>query len=99
VLVVIDAFKGRWFARWGNWAVDLEWKDDGWEVTVWRQLPGKRFRHALGSYAGYATTEEAVEQACKVMRDDGAVVLIIDRPGLTLERILSFKPRLELVLA
>ncbi len=91
--------KGKWTSRWGNWAVDLEWKTSGWEVTVWRQLPGKKFRHALGSYGGYATTDEAIDQACRVMKDDGARVLVTDRPDVTVKSFLSFKPQLELVLA
>lgn len=91
--------KGKWTARWGNWLVELQWKSTNWEVTVWRQLPGKKFRHALGSYDGFATTEEAIDKACKVMKDDGAYVLITDRPDATLKSFLSFKPRMELVLA
>jgi hypothetical protein len=89
--------KGKWSARWANWAVGLEWKADGWEVAVWRQLPGKTFRHPLGTQGGFLTTSEAVSWACKVMRDNGASVLVLGAPGLTLETALSFTPTLEVV--
>jgi len=99
VTTAAQLLKGKWTARWANWSVGLEWKAGGWEVTVWRQLPGKKFRHALGSHDGLRTTEEAVSWACRVMRDDGAKVMVLDAPTLTLESALSFRPTLEVVLA
>lgn len=91
--------KGRWVARWGNWSVDLEWQADAWKVILWRQRPGRTYRHLLAEETGFVRVEEAVAWACRIMRTDGAQVMILGREDLTLESILSFKPALEVVLA
>ncbi len=97
--IAAQLLKGKWSARWANWAVALEWKTDGWEVAVWRQLPGKTFRHPLGSQGGFLTTSEAVTWACNVMRDNGAVMMVLGAPNFPLEAALNFTPELSVVRA
>jgi hypothetical protein len=85
---------GAWQARWANWVVHLEANEGGWDVKVWLWLPGKpaTARRELAVASKMASHEEAVKWACQAMRDDGATVMVLDAPSITLESMLQFAP-------
>lgn len=85
---------GAWTARWANWVVLLEATDKGWDVKVWRWLFGKpaSARHELAAQRAMATHDEAIKWACDVMKNDGATVMVLDAPSMTLESVLQFTP-------
>ena len=87
----------RWFARWGNWSVGLRQADDTWNVTVWRWLPGKPLacRHELDACDGFKTRTAAIEWAAAVMKRDGARIMVLDAPGITIASTLAFDPAPE----
>lgn len=86
--------KGAWSARWANWVVGLQATEAGWDVVVWQWLFNKppSARRELESKKGFVTHEEAIKWACDVMRKDGATVMILDAPSMTLETVLQFAP-------
>ncbi len=90
--------KGAWSARWGNWVVGLRVCDGKWAAKVWRWQPGESLaaRSEINTQDGFDTQKDAVTWACGVMREDGAVVMILDAPSIVLENMLRFQPAPEL---
>lgn len=78
--------------------VGLQRLDSSWGVKVWRWAPGSGLeaRTLLAKCDYFTTREKAVEWAADLMRSDGAKVLVLDAPGLTVESMLWFKPAPEL---
>jgi len=88
-----------WSARWGNWQVVLQEFDPGrWGVKVHRWPPGAglELRSVLATCDLFGTRDAAIDWACDVMKSDGARVLVLDAPGLTLRAMLQFTPAPEL---
>jgi hypothetical protein len=97
VTTAAQLLKGRWAARWADWVVRLEWKAEGWEASVSRQLHGETCLHSHDTRGGFLTTDEAVSWACKVMHAHGVIVMVLGAPNITLASALRFKPALEVV--
>lgn len=84
---------GTWTARWGDWVVQLKGENGKWQVTVWRWLTGGYTeRTQLGCCIGFASPVDATAWGCEVLRESGARVFIVDKPNLTLEKLLRFNP-------
>jgi hypothetical protein len=94
VLRASELTSGAYSARWGNWVVGLRSGRHGWLATVWRWLPGKPLaaRHELAAQDGFNTATIAVAWCCRIMRADGAIVMVLDAPSLTLDAVLRFTP-------
>lgn len=84
---------GSWTARWGDWVVQLLGQDGRWRATAWRWTTGGYAeRMLLGACEGFASSVDAVSWACDTLRESGAKVFIVDKPDLTLEKLLCFNP-------
>lgn len=85
---------GAWTARWANWVVLLEATNGGWDVKVWVWLPNKpaTARRELAANTKMVSHEEAIKWACEVMKNDGATVMVLGAPSITLESMLQFTP-------
>lgn len=87
--------KGAWTSRClSNWVVWLENTGTGWNAKVWRwpfnKPPSDRVQ--LDARTNMTSHEEAIKWACDVMKNDGATVMVLDAPGITLASMLKFTP-------
>jgi hypothetical protein len=91
--------EGAYSARWGKWVVLLNGQDGAWRTKVWRWTPGKSVasRVEIGSAEGFTSPRDAARWAADRMRDDGAIVLVLDAPQFKLEDALDFTPAPTLV--
>lgn len=84
---------GAWTARWADWVIGLQSNETGWDAVVWRwSLDSKTERQEVEAKKGFTTHEEAIKWACDTMRKDGATVLVLGAPSITLESMLKFTP-------
>lgn len=85
---------GAWSTRWGDWVIGLREREHVWHATVWRWTRGGGLeeRRQLDARDGFPNPPSAVAWACDVLRGSGVKILVVDRPSMTLERMLRFSP-------
>ncbi len=90
---------GAHSARWANWVVLLEGQGGTWRTRVWRWAPNKSLasRIEIAAADGFKTSQDAASWACQRMRENGAIVLVLDAPQFRLEDALDFTPAPALV--
>lgn len=84
---------GAWTARWADWVVWLQRTEAGWNVKVWHwPLDRVTERREVGTQNLLASHDEAIKWACDTMKNDGATVMVLGAPSITLESMLKFTP-------
>ena len=91
---------GSYSARWADWVVLIDGGGGCWRAKVWRWAPGKSLasRIEIGASEGFTSAHDAAGWACDRMRDNGAIVLVLDASrSFTLIDVLDFVPAPESV--
>jgi hypothetical protein len=81
---------GSWVARWGAWQINVRTVGDAWHVRIWSHVDGVA-RVQIAKRAVLPTASDAVEWACEVLRQHGAIVFVDGREQ-QLEKFLAFSP-------
>lgn len=89
-----DVTKGVWTTTWMRWAVDLLGDDAQWAVVVRSNPDSVQWGMAdlIAAGEGFKSTTDAVRWACQKLREEGAGVVVLGAPTLSLEELLDFQP-------
>jgi hypothetical protein len=80
--------------------VGLVASNNHWNARLWRWPPDAPVANCveLACANGFKSPRKAARWACKVMRREGAIVMVLDAPGsFGLEDLLDFRPAIALV--
>lgn len=83
--------EGSWSARWGDHVIHVAYVHNEWRATVWRWTRGGGLteRTQLDRCDGLPSSRVAVQWACGVLAELGAIVLI-DGEKRNLATVLMF---------